>query len=101
MRIRAWSITLGVVVGALSAAAVGAWAAGEADPAPLLRLKCRTFPTDIGAEVDTRDPQSAVGQWVTGLEDQGWEVANVQWDVGQKATGFPQGYTQVCLVPVR
>ncbi|MEQ1506679.1 MAG: hypothetical protein ABMB14_30910 [Myxococcota bacterium] len=64
------------------------------------RLKCRTFPTEIGAEIDTRDGDTPLGQWVIGLEDRGWTVANVAWEVGQKPTGFPQGYTHVCLAPV-
>ena len=89
------------IVGAalVSAVTFGVARAGETRGAGA-RLKCRTFPTAIGAEIDTRDPGSELGTWVLALEDRGWEVASVDWDVGQKATGFPQGYTQVCLTPV-
>jgi hypothetical protein len=95
--------TIGAALGALGIGlASGAWAnAGDGAAIAQVRLKCRTFPTEIGAEIDTRDPASDVGDWVLGLEDRGWEVATVQWDVGQKVTGFPQGYTQVCVAPVR
>jgi hypothetical protein len=84
-----------VVVGALWSAPVRG-----ADPtAPVPRLKCRAFPTDAGAEVDTRDAASDLGKWVMQHEDQGWVVDAVDWEIGQKATGYPQGYTHVCLTP--
>ncbi|MEQ1570194.1 MAG: hypothetical protein ABMA64_31460 [Myxococcota bacterium] len=81
-------------------------AAWAADPAPapadeemVPRLKCRSFQTDPGAEVDTRDPATELGRWVMALEDRGWRVHQVDWEVGAKQTGFPQGYTHVCLSP--
>jgi len=79
-----------------------AWAAeAPASPEPVIpRLKCRAFPTDPGAESDTRDSATDLGRWVMGLEDEGWQVHNVDWTVGQKPTGFPQGYTHVCMIPV-
>jgi hypothetical protein len=71
-----------------------------ADPAaPVPRLKCRAFPTEAGAEVDTRDAATDLGRWVMQHEDQGWVVHGVEWEIGQKATGYPQGYTHVCLTP--
>lgn len=90
---------------AVSAAliAVGAlWSAPVlgADPAaPVPRMKCRAFPTDAGAEIDTRDAATELGRWVMKLEDQGWVVQGIDWEIGQKATGYPQGYTHVCLTP--
>jgi hypothetical protein len=65
------------------------------------RLKCRAFPTDPNAEVDTRDGSTDLGRWVVALEDEGWVVSDVDWEVGQKPTGYPQGYTHVCLTPAR
>lgn len=99
-RLGPW-VTVGGAVLALVGAAGVAWANSGDDGLATVRLKCRTFPTEIGAEVDTRDPGSPLGEWVVALEDRGWEVASIQWDVGQKVTGFPQGYTQVCLSPIR
>lgn len=101
-------IGLGIAIGVCIASVGLAWAdpggdvdAGEVDGSiARARLKCRTFPTDIGAEVDTRDAGTPLGVWVLGLEDRGWQVATVQWEVGQKPTGFAQGYTHVCLAPV-
>lgn len=91
--------------GVLMAGVGLAWADPPA-PAPSAavaetRLKCRTFPTDLGAEVDTRDTGTDLGRWVLDLEDRGWIVHTIDWEVGQKPTGFPQGYTHVCLTPVR
>jgi hypothetical protein len=89
---------------ALALATLGAgWAAGAdgGSPEPVVpRLKCRSFPTDPGAEIDTRDPATEIGRWVISLEDRGWEVADVDWEIGQKPTGFPQGYTHVCMEPI-
>lgn len=67
-------------------------------PAPT-RLRCRAFPVPLDAEVDTRDAATPLGQWVIGLEDQGWEVSSVDLAVGQKPTGFAQAYSHVCLAP--
>jgi hypothetical protein len=96
VQIRAIALTVGIAMLGI------AWAAdAPASPEAVIpRLKCRSFPTDPGAEVDTRDAGTDLGRWVTALEDQGWEVHNVDWTVGQKPTGFPQGYTHVCMIPV-
>lgn len=64
------------------------------------RLKCRAFPTEPSAEIDTRDPESDLGRWVLDHEDRGWRVHGVQWDIGQKPTGYPQGWVQICLTPL-
>ena len=84
-------------------ASVGlAWAADPAGPPTTVaetRLKCRTFPTELGAEIDTRDVGTELGRWVLELEDRGWVVHEIDWEVGQKPTGFPQGFTHVCMVP--
>ena len=79
-----------------------AWADTTPDPGQTIaatRLKCRTFPTEAGAEIDTRDSASELGRWVIDLEDRGWSVHEIDWEVGQKPTGFPQGYTHVCMTP--
>ncbi len=71
------------------------------DRAPA-RLRCRTFPVTLGEQVlDTHDLDSELGQWVEGLEAQGWELSDVDFEVVQKPTGFAQGWSQVCVTPRR
>ena len=90
--------------GVLMAGVGLAWADPPAPGAAIVaetRLKCRTFPTDLGSEVDTRDTSTDLGRWVIELEDRGWIVHTIDWEVGQKPTGYPQGYSHVCLTPLR
>jgi hypothetical protein len=96
MQIRALLAAVGLAVLGV------AWAGDPGSPSqPVIpRLKCRSFPTDPGAEIDTRDPATDLGRWVLELEDRGWKVHEVDWEVGQKPTGFSQGYTHVCMIPV-
>lgn len=72
----------------------------EPAPAPV-RLRCQTFATDLeaGSTFDTHDLDTAVGQWLERQEATGWRLAGVDFEVGQKPTGFAQGYTQVCVSP--
>lgn len=88
------ALSLVVALGGLGLA----W--GAEDGAPR-RLRCRSFASEPGAEVDTRDAASELGRWVLSLEDQGWEVDEVAFEVGPKPTGYAQGWTHVCMVPVR
>jgi hypothetical protein len=86
--------------GAIGAEPAAAGPLERASASPLPRLKCRAFPNDPGAEIDTRDAASELGRWVLGWEDEGWLVDTVTFVVGQKPTGYPQGYTHVCMTPV-
>jgi hypothetical protein len=90
------SVAVGLVI-----ASLGLATAAPTDPTPieLPRVKCRSFPTETGAAVDTRDPATELGRWVIELEDQGWRVTDVDWEITQKPTGYPQAYTHICLTP--
>jgi hypothetical protein len=63
-------------------------------------LLCKLFETDVqqGSLLETSDRTTEVGQWVGEQEDAGWRFHSVDFEVGQKPTGYPQGYLQVCLV---
>jgi hypothetical protein len=70
------------------------------------RLVCRTFPVELreGADelssgFDTADATHPIGAWVQDMSERGWQLASVQLAVGQKPTGFPIGYQQVCITP--
>ena len=88
-----------LLVGLVSAGVGLAWGADAPDPGPK-RLRCRSFATEPGAAVDTRDASTELGRWVLGLEDQGWQIATVDFTVGEKPTGYAQGWTHACLEPV-
>jgi hypothetical protein len=62
-------------------------------------LLCKLFETDVqqGMMVETSDRTTEVGQWVGEQEDAGWRLQSVDFEIGQKPTGYPQGYVQVCL----
>lgn len=86
----------GSMIALLISGSQAGFAAGETGT----RLKCRAFPIDTGQEIDTRDPGSDLGKWVLDLEDRGWQVHDVEWEIGQKQTGYPQAWAHVCLVPL-
>jgi hypothetical protein len=58
------------------------------------------FGTLLDQAVDTRDRSTDLGRWVIDMEARGWAVTSVDFEVGQKPTGFAEGYVQVCLTPV-
>lgn len=62
-------------------------------------LTCRLFGADVasGSTIDSADRTTEVGQWVGERQDEGWRLFAVDFEVGQKATGYPQGHLQVCL----
>jgi len=78
-----------------------AWAAEPATEHAPKRLRCKSFASEPGAEVDTRDASTDLGRWVLALEDQGWEVATLELEVGPKPTGYAQAWTHVCVTPIR
>ena len=65
------------------------------------RLVCRLFLLDVStaAAIDTADRTTEVGQWVGEQVDQGMMLHGVDFEVGQKSTGYPQGYLNVCVYP--
>jgi hypothetical protein len=67
-----------------------------------LQLNCRVFRTNLekdAAAIDTSDRLSEIGQWVGQLEDQSMQLHSVDFEIGQKATNFPQGWIYVCMSP--
>ncbi|MBW1880724.1 MAG: hypothetical protein JRI25_23455 [Deltaproteobacteria bacterium] len=63
------------------------------------RRLCKLFETDVGqgAMVETSDRTTEVGQWVAEQEEAGWRLHDLDFEVAQKSTGYPQGFIQVCL----
>ncbi len=93
------------LVGALVAGWIGSnlgqtAQAQEAD-ADKPRLMCRYFQVDLASPpvIETADRTSEVGQWIGAREDEGWILYTVDFETSQKATGYPQGWLQVCLYP--
>ena len=93
----AWATTTGESTPTTGPAAQKAPAAAPIGPR---RFHCQVFATPLDSPLDTRDRSSAVGRWITDYEGRGWEVATIDFEVGQKPTGFAEGYVQVCLTPV-
>ena len=65
-------------------------------------LRCHIFKidTESGPTWESMDHTTEIGQWVGAQEAEGWQVDDVDFEVGQKATGYPQGYVQICVRPV-
>lgn len=38
-----------------------------------------------------------MGQWIASLESSGWRLSGVDFEFGQKPTGFLIAYTQICM----
>jgi len=68
-------------------------------PTEALQLRCRLFTSLLSSEsvLDTQDATTEIGQWIA--EQDGWRLHAIDFEVGQKSTGFPQGYRHVCLSP--
>lgn len=62
-------------------------------------LRCRLFeaPLETSMVFDTSDANSQAGQWVKDQASRGWQVHSVQFSIGQKPTGYPVAYRQLCL----
>ena len=66
------------------------------------KQKCRLFQLqDLEHDRDllTSDRTSEIGQWVGTQEDAGWLLYSIDFEVGQKATGYPLGLLYVCMSP--
>lgn len=90
-----------LVLLAVGAVSVGVFSAQAQETPGKPRLVCRAFSYDLksGSVVDTADRTSEIGQWVGSKEDEGWLLYSVDFETAQKPTGFPEGWTQVCLYP--
>ena len=79
-----------------------AWAQ-EAVPevAQVVAVKCKVFAIELNqADVlDTEDRTSVVGQWVGKQADASLKLHSMDFEVGQKLTGYQQGWVQVCMSP--
>ena len=63
---------------------------------------CRGFMTSLEESapvVNTGDRLTEIGQWVGEHEDKGLRLHNLDFEIGQKRTGFPQGWIFVCMTP--
>jgi hypothetical protein len=63
------------------------------------RLLCKTFAVDPDdSSMELPSDSSAAGRWA---RDQGerWQIYTVDLEIGQKPTGYPQQWMQVCLYP--
>ncbi len=98
--------TLALLVSCIALGALGAGVAGADDSqhsdaieAESLRLRCHLFshPLDVRIEIDTHDATTEIGQWVGEAAEVGWTLHSVQLAVGQKPTGYMQGFHEVCL----
>jgi hypothetical protein len=115
---RRWStsqLIFAVVVGALAAgvgvrdglpavASASAQDGGAGTPDAAVhhpRDMCRLFVVDLDKDrsLDTGDRTTEIGKWVGEREDAGWDLQSVDFETGLKATGFPQGWIQVCVSP--
>jgi hypothetical protein len=110
MRIRshttlALALLCAFLAGALAARWLPASARAEepaATDAPATRrFLCRSFPGDLekDRQVNTADQTTEIGQWVGAREHEGWQVDHVDFEIAQKPTGYPQAWTQICMVP--
>lgn len=103
---RSWS-TVTVALATVCALQAG-FIAGRALPAAAYAqepepaapsVECRVFATELaqgGFDVDLGDRTEEIGRWVRDRTDSGGIVTTIDFEVGQKATGYPQGWVQVC-----
>lgn len=74
----------------------------DAAPSPFpARLVCRLFPValDKPDTLNTADPTTEAGQWASAQAKSGLQFYSVDFEIGQKGTGYPEGFVQVCLYP--
>ncbi len=61
--------------------------------------RCKLFKVDLTKDdtLETDDNTTPAGMWVRGERKRGWTLAELDFEVGQKSTGYPEGWTQVCV----
>lgn len=72
----------------------------EAEELKPTAMQCRVFSFDLRKlepVIDTSDRTSTIGQWVGEREAEGYRLADLDFEVGTKGTGFSQGYVQACV----
>lgn len=73
--------------------------AQEPAPAATAPASCRVFAVELvpgGFDIDLADRTTEIGRWVRERADEGGNVTEVDFEVGQKSTGYPQGWVQIC-----
>lgn len=61
-------------------------------------MLCKAFQLDTkDPTVDTTNPKSDLGAWVSDREGEGWVMHGVDMEFAQKSTGYPMAWAQVCL----
>jgi hypothetical protein len=89
--------TVAIETGAAATTTAAPSAAGSGAPRSVL---CRRFTLDLNTQpqIDTGDRTTEIGDWVA--RQSGYELDDVDFDIAQKPTGYPQGWVHVCLRPV-
>ena len=96
-------VFLGLLLGAgaFAQAEEGVQEAISTVPEQVAQLRCRVFAVDVerGGAIETSDRTTEIGQWLGRQEDEQWRLHSVDFEMGVKKTGFPQGWVQVCVRP--
>lgn len=108
-------LALGVLAGGLLLPTLRAAIAQQPEPEPEAaapmavesptppRRMCRLFTVraEAGWMADSADRTTELGQWLAEMEASGWELDELDFEVAQKPTDYPQGYLMACTRPVR
>lgn len=65
------------------------------------RLYCKPFEVPMSgasAAMETNDATTPIGRWIAD-EEASYELFSIDFEVGQKPTGYPIGIAWVCLAP--
>lgn len=65
------------------------------------RLYCKPFEVPLEGSrsaIETNDRTTAIGKWLE-AEEASYELFSIDFEVGQKPTGYPVGIAYVCLSP--
>lgn len=100
-RLGALAAVAGILAGLAGAVAAQEVVEGARKPAPPpVARACRTFPLNVedgqGGYFETSDRTGPVGEWLGPLEDAGWRVTEVDFELGQRKTGFPMAQVMIC-----
>ena len=61
-------------------------------------MRCRAFMVPVAEpELDTTDLHTEAGKWTADREAEGWVLFNIDFEMGQKPTGYPTAWWQICL----
>lgn len=66
-----------------------------------LEVACRAFPVNLedgqGGYFETSDRTGPVGEWMAPLEEAGWQFHDLDFELGQRGTGFPYAEVMICV----